>query len=113
MTMKLLKRADSLMPMTRRVVMRPMRSIAGRLMIAPVWVNPSAWVRTPAASNFAVSVYWSGALVSAAGMLIPSDSRMKAVKYPDHPTATVDAPKRYSRIRSQPMIQAMNSPRVA
>jgi hypothetical protein len=38
---------------------------------------------------------------------------MNSEKYPDHPTATVAAPKRYSRIRSQPMIQAMNSPSVA
>ena len=29
------------------------------------------------------------------------------------PTATVDAAKRYSRIRSHPMIQATNSPSVA
>ena len=34
-------------------------------------------------------------------------------KYPDQPTATVEAAKRYSRIRSHPMIQATNSPRVA
>ena len=54
----------------------------------------------------------SGAVVRDSGSVMPISER-NAVKYPDHPTATVDAPKRYSRIRSQPMIQAMNSPRVA
>jgi hypothetical protein len=37
----------------------------------------------------------------------------RATKYPDQPTATVDAPNRYSRIRSHPMIHATNSPSVA
>ena len=35
------------------------------------------------------------------------------VKYPDHATATATFPTAYSRIRSQPMIQAMISPSVA
>ena len=34
-------------------------------------------------------------------------------KLPDQPTLTVAAPTRYSRIRSQPMIQATSSPSVA
>ncbi len=37
----------------------------------------------------------------------------KLLKYPDHPDATVATPMAYSRIRSQPIIQAMSSPRVA
>jgi len=35
------------------------------------------------------------------------------VKYPAQPMLTVAAPRAYSRMRSQPMIQAINSPRVA
>ena len=37
----------------------------------------------------------------------------KLLKYPDQPAATVAAPKPYSSPRSQPMIQATNSPSVA
>lgn len=35
---------------------------------------------------------------------------MKEVMYDDQPTETVAAPTKYSRIRSQPMIHAANSP---
>ena len=53
-----------------------------------------------------------GAEVNSGGMLMPMSFR-KETTYPDHPTATVEAAKRYSRMRSQPMIQATNSPSVA
>src|SRR5579885_3599149 len=43
-----------------------------------------------------------------AGRLTPK-SRRNARKWPLQPTATVAAPKAYSRIRSQPIIQAMSS----
>src|SRR6185437_15359948 len=100
-TMMLLKRADSLMPITSSALMRAMSAMAVMLMMPPglrmMWNEPSTA---------------RGAEVSDAGSLMPSSLR-KATKYPAHPTATVDAPKRYSRIRSQPMIQATNSPMVA
>jgi hypothetical protein len=77
--------ADSLMPMSSSSITRPTTSIAGRL---------------------------NGACVIPADSGIPR-SRNRLTKYPDHPTATVDALKAYSRIRSQPMIHATISPIVA
>ena len=44
---------------------------------------------------------------------IPSVLCIRLRKYPDHDALTVTDPKAYSRIRSQPMIHAMNSPIVA
>ena len=54
----------------------------------------------------------SGALLKASGKLIRNVSLKRLTTYPDQPTATVAAPNAYSRIRSQPMIQATNSPSV-
>ena len=99
-TMTLLTVADSLMPITSRVVTRAMMTTAGRLNHA-VTVEPSANVTTlPRAA-------WRWA-----GMRIPKSPRNETT-YPDHPIATVTAPRAYSRMRSQPMIQARNSPSVA
>jgi hypothetical protein len=53
-----------------------------------------------------------GGAASAAGIVMPR-SRAKLTKYPDQPTATVETLSAYSRIRSQPMIQAKSSPTVA
>jgi len=53
-----------------------------------------------------------GAALIAAGIDHPSWCS-SVTRLPDHPTATVAAPSAYSRIRSQPMIQATNSPSVA
>src|SRR5690349_3048491 len=93
-TITLLTLADSLMPMTRRVVTRAMMMTAGRLKIAVV-VVPSAHVTAaPRAAD------------SAHGTLMPMSCR-KLTTYPDQPIATVTAPSAYSRIRSQPMIQAI------
>src|SRR3954469_2162796 len=47
-----------------------------------------------------------------AGTVTPADF-MTSAKYVDQPTATVLAPSASSRIRSQPMIQAISSPRLA
>ena len=47
-----------------------------------------------------------------AGRIRPK-SLAKLTTYPDQPMATAIAPTAYSRIRSQPMIQAINSPNVA
>ena len=46
------------------------------------------------------------------GIVIPA-SLITSAKYVDQPTATVLAPSASSRIRSQPMIQATSSPRLA
>ena len=46
------------------------------------------------------------------GIVIPACS-ITSAKYVDQPTATVLAPSASSRIRSQPMIQATSSPRLA
>ncbi len=40
-------------------------------------------------------------------------SFITSAKYVDQPTATVLAPSASSRIRSQPMVQATSSPRLA
>ena len=61
---------------------------------------------------FVPSITSSGASANRAGIWKPSCATSSR-KYPDQPTATVDAAKRYSRIKSQPMIHAMNSPSVA
>ena len=50
--------------------------------------------------------------MSAAGGVTPKRPSMEP-RVEDHPTATVAAPMAYSRIRSQPMIQAISSPSVA
>src|SRR2546425_1090437 len=100
MTITELTLADSLTPITISTVTASVMSTAGRLKIAS-GLHPGALM----------SVH--GAAASDAGMLMPTKSWRKATRWPDQPTATVDAPSAYSRIRSQPMIQAMNSPSVA
>jgi hypothetical protein len=99
-TMTLLTLADSRIPITSSAVTSATISTAGRLKIA-VTVEPSASVTT-----------WPRAAVSWGGITMPK-SRRKETTYPDQPMETVTAPSAYSRIRSHPMIQAKNSPRVA
>jgi hypothetical protein len=48
--------------------------------------------------------------VIAGGRLTPKKLSRMRLKYCDHPTETVAAPTVNSRIRSHPMIQAINSP---
>src|SRR6476661_1741881 len=112
MTIRLLKLADSEMPMISRMVISATMIIAGTLSTAPVLDHPSVKSRQTLipASGGAVWVY--GAEVYWGGMTMPTSLRNDTT-YPDQPTATVDAAKRYSRIRSQPMIHATNSPSVA
>src|SRR6187455_1598214 len=100
MTITALTFADSWMPTTSKAVTSTVMSTAGRLKTA-VTADPSASVMTD-----------PGAALNAAGNWMPTSCR-KLITYPDHPTATVAAPSAYSRMRSQPMIQATNSPRVA
>ncbi len=78
-----------------------MTSTAGRFTSAPVRTT-SKW---PAPLV-------KGALVSAAGSMMPSWLK-RLTTYPDQPTATVAAANRYSRIRFQPMNHATSSPSVA
>src|ERR1700693_724916 len=78
-TMTLLTLADSLMPMTSRVVMIAIMMTAGRLNTA-VMVEPSARVTAvPRAAD------------RAGGTAIPMSFRNETT-YPDHPIATVTAP---------------------
>jgi hypothetical protein len=67
---------------------------------------------TPAAGTFRIPPA-AGALVIASGSVIPKKLWRILPKYPDHPTDTAEAPTMNSKIRSHPMIQAMNSPREA
>ena len=51
-------------------------------------------------------------VASHGGTMIPTP-RSISQKYPDHEIATATLPTAYSMIRSQPMIHAISSPRVA
>jgi hypothetical protein len=86
-TMTVLKRADSRTPIDSNTDSSSTMTMAGTLAMPPS----------------------SGALVSACGRCKPSSSRILP-KYPDQPMATVEVAMAYSRIRSQPMIQAISSP---
>ena len=88
------------MPLIRSADTSTTMHTAGRLKI-PVTVAPFASVTT-----------LPSGMVSASGMWMPT-SRAKLTKYPLQPTATVLTLSAYSRIRSQPMIHATNSPIVA
>ncbi len=50
--------------------------------------------------------------MNCAGKVMPRSPR-KLAKYPDHPTATVEADTIYSSTRFHPMNHAMNRPIVA
>ncbi len=65
----------------------------------------------PAAGRFATPP-WLGAASSQCGRSSPQPCSRDAT-YCDQDTATVAAPTAYSSTRSQPMIHATNSPRVA
>ena len=54
-----------------------------------------------------------GGLASESGSWKPNSESMRSLKYWPQPTATAATDTAYSRIRSQPMIQATNSPSVA
>src|SRR5947208_737537 len=100
MTIAVLTLADSLMPITIRMVTAAVIITAGRLMIAS-GLQPAMLMTV------------QGAAASDGGKLMPTKSCRKLVRCPDQPTATVAAPSAYSRMRSQPIIHAMNSPSVA
>ena len=75
---------------------------------APGWKAPS---RT-SGPIFSMHVAVRKSIVDQSGRLMPNPAN-NVVKYSDQLTATATFPIAYSRIRSHPMIQAMNSPRVA
>lgn len=98
--MMLLRRADSLVPMISMIVSTATMNTAGRLKSACAVVPSASFTSVP------------GGAVRVAGMVMPTfSSRLSA--YLPQPTATVAAPIAYSRMRSQPMIQAKISPSVA
>src|SRR3984957_16193384 len=100
-TMTVLTRADSRMPTTSNAVIIRMITMAGTFRVAPVYDHACC-----AASNE------NGDDTNRAGRISPK-SRAKLTTYPDQPMETAIAPTAYSRIRSQPMIQAINSHSVA
>jgi hypothetical protein len=100
MTIRLLTLADSRTPTIRIAVTTSTIRKAGRLK-TPCTTVPSASVAV-----------WNGPIVHCGGMPIPNCPR-KLITSPAQPTDTVAAPSAYSRIRSQPMIHATNSPSVA
>ena len=69
--------------------------------------------RLRAAAGRACTSVHGAARPARPGICMPRKSCRKLTRWPDQPTATVAAPSAYSRIRSQPMIHAKNSPSVA
>src|SRR5437667_2527520 len=78
-TIAVLTLADSLMPMTIRIVTATVITTAGRLMIAS-GLQPAVLIRV------------HGDAAKAAGIEMPKKSCRKLVRWPDQPTATVEAP---------------------
>src|SRR6185437_6126359 len=99
-TITVLSPADSRMPMMRSTEIASTTSAASTLN-TPCTVLPPGSVTTD-----------PGGPAHRAEMPNPKSCR-KLWTLPAHPTAMVDAPRAYSRIRSQPMIQANSSPNVA
>lgn len=87
-----LKRADFLAPLVNNSVIRKIIQIAGKSTYVP-----------------ASGLY---ALVKAVGNVIPNPLNSPC-KYPDQPDATAEEANPYSKIKSHPKIQAINSPNVA
>jgi hypothetical protein len=84
-------RALSVTPRTSRSVMARTTTTAGRLKMPPS----------------------SGEVAIASGRAKPNAASRNAFRFPPQPTAIAATDTPYSRIRSQPMIQATISPRVA
>src|SRR5439155_18299311 len=83
-TMTLLTVADSRIPVTSKLVTASEIATAGRLKTAVTLSPPATGTRVP------------GAALKAAGNCKPRSCRM-LVRKPDQPTATVAAPRAYSR----------------
>src|SRR6266436_7229676 len=98
-TMRLLTRADSLIPITSTADISATMNTAGRLMIAPVrfspaWAHPPAWAAAWAAVHNCV-----GGAVRLGGIRTPNRPS-RDTKWPDQPTPTVAAPAAYSDRKS-------------
>ncbi len=91
---------DSRIPRTRKALTTRTTKAAGALKTASPMLPSGRTTGVPAAA------------VRVGGSWRPRSAR-KLTTYPDHPTATVAAPREYSRIRSHPMIHATSSPSVA
>src|SRR5689334_12284195 len=104
-TMKLLTDADSLMPITRIVVQMAMMNSAGRLMSAPVRLRPVCAQPAICAVTFAAVHHTVGDVDKLGGRSMPT-SPSRDTRWPDHPTATVEAPAAYSSTRSHPITHA-------
>jgi hypothetical protein len=90
-TMTVLVLAVSRAPFISRAVTATTMRTAGRLKVPPC----------------------SGEVDRASGMRTPKAVSRNSLRLPPQPTATAATAMPYSRIRSQPMIQATTSPRVA
>ena len=90
-TMIVLARALSLIPTISSAVTASTRNAAGRLTVPP---SP-------------------GGSLSALGRVTPNSESSRLLRYCPQPTATAATDTPYSRMRSQPMIQATSSPSVA
>src|SRR2546421_11826941 len=111
-TMTLLTRADSRIPITNTADITATMRTAGRLMIAPVgfsptWEHPAACAATCAAVHNCV-----GGAVRLAGIWTPK-SPTSDTQWADQPTPTVAAPAAHSSTRTHPIIYAANSPVVS
>ena len=107
-TMMLLKIALSLTPITSTQVTSATMATAGRLTMIGC---PNRWGAPAAISGVFSPVRRS--VTSQPGMVKPNACFRMSLKYPDQEIATAILPTAYSMIRSQPMIQAIISPRVA
>src|SRR6185312_1290172 len=99
-TMTVLSPADSRIPMMSSIEIASTTSAAGMLKMPCTVAPPGSTTTEP------------GGPAHCAGMPNPKSCR-KLCTLPAHPTAIVDAPNAYSRIRSHPMIHAKISPNVA
>src|SRR5579864_5382222 len=96
-TAALFKLADSLTPMTRMAVTTTIAAKAK--------MSTFAEIACPNSEKESEGVGLNGTFAP--------KKLTRLLTYPLHPTATVAAPKAYSRTRAQPIIQATSSPSVA
>ena len=112
MTIRLLTRADSLMPITStvdiRATMKYRRKVDDRA--GEVEARVRAAGRPCRTCDVGAPL---GRRVGEMGGSTMPNRPSRLTKCPDQPTPTVAAPAAYSSTRSQPMIQATSSPMVA
>ena len=94
---------------TTASLMATMTLLTKELCLTPRMLTKATTAKMRTAGRLTMPPSW-GAMVSAVGKVIPKFMRM-LLKYPDQPMATVDTAKAYSKIKSQPMTQAQNSPK--